>query len=275
MMTSSNGNIIRVTGPLCGEFTGLGEFPAQMPVTRNFDAFFDLRLNKCLSKQPRGWWSETPLWSLWRHGNGLRVPSVIEKHPALAAYCFFGNCLATLHILLRSLHHSIPWPLNTSSSLQWRHNGHDSASNDQPHDCLFNRLFRRRSKNTSKLRVTSLCAGNSPGTGEFPAQMASNAENTFENVVFKIKLFCLGLNVWLVLDPLILHHSITCGAHTIGGSNKNDCRLSAQTCPYIRFFYGYFAFYVYDTNSIFPVLIDCFTERNLVYICRLSICDGY
>ena len=40
-----------------------------------------------------------------------------------------------------------------------------------------NRLFRRRSKKTSKLRVTGLCAGNSPGTGEFPAQMASNAEN--------------------------------------------------------------------------------------------------
>ena len=38
---------------------------------------------------------------------------------------------------------------------------------------------RRRSKKTSKLRVTGLCAGNSPGTGEFPAQMASNAENVF------------------------------------------------------------------------------------------------
>ena len=61
--------------------------------------------------------------------------------------------------------------------LQWRHNGRDSVSNHQPHDCLLNRLFRRRSKKTSKLRVTGLCAGNSPGTGEFPAQMASDAEN--------------------------------------------------------------------------------------------------
>ena len=43
--------------------------------------------------------------------------------------------------------------------------------------CLLNRLFRRKSKKTSKLRVTGLCAGNSPGTGEFPAQMASDAEN--------------------------------------------------------------------------------------------------
>ena len=62
-------------------------------------------------------------------------------------------------------------------SLQWRHNGRDVVSNDQPRHCLLNRLFWRRSKKTSKLRVTGLCAGNSPVTGEFPAQMASNAEN--------------------------------------------------------------------------------------------------
>ena len=62
-------------------------------------------------------------------------------------------------------------------SFQWRHNGRDSVWNHQPHDSLLNRLFRRRSKKTSKLRVTGLCAGNSPGTGEFPAQMARYAEN--------------------------------------------------------------------------------------------------
>ena len=75
-MTSSNGNIFRVTGPLCGEFTGPftgpGEFPAQRPVMRSFDVFFDLRLNKPLSKQ-WGWWFETPPWSLWRQCNETRV----------------------------------------------------------------------------------------------------------------------------------------------------------------------------------------------------------
>ena len=64
-----------------------------------------------------------------------------------------------------------------SVSLQWRHNGCDGVSNNQPHDCLLNRLFRRRSNKTSKLCGTVLRAGNSPVTGEFPAQMASNAEN--------------------------------------------------------------------------------------------------
>ena len=63
------------------------------------------------------------------------------------------------------------WPL------RWRHNDHAGVSNHQPPGCLLNRLFRRKSKKTSKLRVTGLCAGNSPGTGEFSAQMASYAEN--------------------------------------------------------------------------------------------------
>ena len=63
------------------------------------------------------------------------------------------------------------------SSLQWRHNGRDGVSDYQPIDCLLNHLFRRRSKKTSKLRVTGHCAGNSPVTGEFRTQKASNAEN--------------------------------------------------------------------------------------------------
>ena len=46
-----------------------GVFPAQRPVTRSVDVFFDLRLNKRLSKQPWGWWFETPSRLLWRHCN--------------------------------------------------------------------------------------------------------------------------------------------------------------------------------------------------------------
>ena len=56
--------------------------------------------------------------------------------------------------------------------LQWCHNGHGGISNHQPHYCLLNHLFRRKSKKTSR----PLCAGNSLVTGAFPAQMASNAE---------------------------------------------------------------------------------------------------
>ena len=101
-----------VTGPLCGEFTGPGEFPTQRPVTRSFDVFLDLRLNKRLSKQWWGWWFETPSWSLWRqcnvkgnlepmmtywHGNAFRIagpfrgdPSVIGGFPSQRDIRSFG-----------------------------------------------------------------------------------------------------------------------------------------------------------------------------------------
>ena len=64
----------------------------------------------------------------------------------------------------------------TTLALQWRHNERDGVSNHRRIDCLLSR-FRRWSKKTSKLHITGLCVGNSPGTGEFPAQRASNTEN--------------------------------------------------------------------------------------------------
>ena len=79
-MTSSNGTIFRVTCPLCGEFTGPGEFPAQRPATRSFDVFFDLLMNKRLSKQPLDLWFERPPWSLWRHCNVLSHLTVAWQH---------------------------------------------------------------------------------------------------------------------------------------------------------------------------------------------------
>ena len=69
MMTSSNWNIFRVTGHLCGELTVTNEFPAQRPMTRSFDVFFDRHLNKRLSKHLWGQWLETLSRPLWRHSN--------------------------------------------------------------------------------------------------------------------------------------------------------------------------------------------------------------
>ena len=70
-----------------------------------------------------------------------------------------------------------PWARHTKIPLHWRQNDYDAVSNHQPHDCLLNRVFKRRSKKTSKLRVTGLCAGNSPGPVNSPHKGASNAEN--------------------------------------------------------------------------------------------------
>ena len=82
MMTSSNGNIFRVTGPLCGEFTGPGEFLTQRPVTRSFDVSFDLRLNKRLSKHTWGWWFETLSGPLWRQRNEQRIQVKSKSKPS-------------------------------------------------------------------------------------------------------------------------------------------------------------------------------------------------
>ena len=100
--------------------------------------------------------------------------------------------------------HGILWGLGQGHSgacdtvLQWRHNECNDVSNHQPHECLLKRLFSRRSKKTPKLRVTGLCEGNSPVTGEFPAQRASNAENVsiwwrHHGSAMVIQLYCINL----------------------------------------------------------------------------------
>ena len=103
-------------------------------------------------------------------------------------------------------------------TLQWRHNECDGVLN-QPHDCLLNGLFRRRSKKTSKLRVTGLCAGNSPVTGEFPAQMACNVE----------KCFHLMMSSWAEAP----------------GHRQTECRLSHSLLHFTYAFYQYLSLVLY------------------------------
>ena len=109
MMTSSNENIFRVTGPLCGEFTGPGEFSTQRPVMRSFDVFFDLRLNKRLSKQPWGWWFETPSWSLWRQCNDMPRLDVSTRVCWMIWYSYSFLSVFTCRFQLYSSGFSISW----------------------------------------------------------------------------------------------------------------------------------------------------------------------
>ena len=125
-----------------------------------------------------------------------------------------------------------PWWLYAVGPLYWRHNGRDRVSNHQPLDCLLNCLFRHRSKKTSKLRVTGLCGGNSPVTGEFPAQRASDAGNVSirwrhhatrrqgpthsggRNEVHLLSVYvvamicCLSAKNWYCRQPLLTHWSL-------------------------------------------------------------------
>ena len=93
-------------------------------------------------------------------------------------------------------------------TLQWRHNGRDSISNHQPHDCLLSRLFRRRSKKTSKFRVTGLCAGILPGTGEFPAQWPVTRKMfPFHDVIMKWQYLTVDAQF---TDPYVRHQVSLC-----------------------------------------------------------------
>ena len=96
----------------------------------------------------------------------------------------------------------------TDKTLEWRHNGLDSFSNHQPHDYLLIRLFRRRSKQTSKVRVTGLCEGNSAGTGEFPAQMASQRGKCFHLMTswWVTKLHATIISFYSQNKPLLHYH---------------------------------------------------------------------
>ena len=99
------------------------------------------------------WLSTNIMLNLWDDQN-INSPSCLTYHTAIGSL----ECRRVM-------------------PFQWRHNERDGVSNHQPRDCSLNRLFSRRLKKTSKLCVTGLCVGNSPVTGEFPAQRASNAEN--------------------------------------------------------------------------------------------------
>ena len=107
--------------------------------------------------------------------SGTKYPEVIYSQDEVKQPCLhFRGCEGVFQLYGSVTNHALGWRI---ISLQWRHNGRGSVSNHQPHDCLLNRLFRRSSRKTSIICVTGLCARNSPGTDEFPAQMASNAEN--------------------------------------------------------------------------------------------------
>ena len=156
---------LRVTGLCVGKSPVTGEFPSQMAS------------------------NAANVSILWRH----HVFSITDVLLYKAFDGNMSNCIhirssnvswiksAGLRLSIKTTFPDIEIPTKDEMLviLRWRQNGRDGVSNHQLYDCLLNRLFRHRSKKTSKLRVTGLCVGNSPGTpgtGEFPAQMASSAE---------------------------------------------------------------------------------------------------
>ena len=138
---------------------------------------------------------------LWSYMYGIFLSRILHLIKIITSKRHYFEITVTL-----LLH---PWWCLT---LQWRHK--DSVSNHQPRDCLLNRIFRHRSKKISKLRVTGLCARNSPVIGEFPAQIASNAEN--------VSIWWRHHNCNMLFafqQPFVKEQLVTSGFHSQGGSD--------------------------------------------------------
>ena len=102
MMTSSNETYSALLVLCAGNSPVTGEFPSQRPVTRSFDDFFELRLNKRLSEQSRCWWFETPSGSVWRDFNVINEPISCSTSHVLFFFCS-GSKLVYVSIYLKSL----------------------------------------------------------------------------------------------------------------------------------------------------------------------------
>ena len=160
------------------------------------------------------WWASTLVFDIVRrHAQYIRCPIMkwFQKfgfealRTLLTDGCIKNYQYVTHHECQRAFVTQISRiadvSLMYSWSLQFRLNERDGVSDHQPHHCLLNRLFSRKSKKTSKLRVTGFCSGNSPLIGEFPTQRASNVENVSiswrQNIIHvglaSISLIILGL----------------------------------------------------------------------------------
>ena len=160
MMTSSNGNILRVTGPLCGKFTG----PRWIPRTKASDA------DKRLSKQWWGWWCESQSLSSWRHCNGKSVISELSLQNiawALTVKFFSNVCHRTwlMNIgsgngLVTSSSKPLAKPIFTEISfVTWRHKASKSYIHSVATIVLATfwlRLYKRRKGNIIIIVINSL-----------------------------------------------------------------------------------------------------------------------
>ena len=110
--------------------------------------------------------------------------------------CVFTVCMPSISYTLSREYRVV--------TLHWRHDDHDGVSNHQPHGCLLNRLFGRRSKKTSKLRVTALHAGNSPGSVNSPHKgPVTRKMFPFDDVIMRNRFSCLLFTCEIHLCPIL------------------------------------------------------------------------
>ena len=120
----------------------------------------------------------------------------------------------------------------TLYTLHWRHIDHDGVSNHQPHGCLLNRLFRRRSTKTSKLRVTGLCVGKSPGPVNSPHKgPVTRKMFPFDDIIMNVGEY--GMHVKLIDVHIKSTHSKPICLFNILRPRQNGHHSPEDTFKYI------------------------------------------
>ena len=222
MMTSPNGNIFRVTGPLCGEFTG----QRWIPLTKDSD----VELWCSFSSAPwiNSWVNNREASDLRRHRahhdviviNWVKVFFSIVLHDKIHLIVFMSNKSYLFALNTSTFTHNcikctviFKWLNFDRESLRWRHNGRDCVSNHQPYDCLFNRLFRRGSKK------------NSPGPGNSPRNWhVTRKMSPFDDVIMAGADFppcslddeaSSHMVYWFINHYVNIHNRILDGTHSM------------------------------------------------------------
>ena len=166
-----------------------------------------------------GWVNNHEAGDLRRHRAHSDV--IVMVCPGVLLWWILTASKATQHSIAHSLSYieaSNPHvsPLRCPGALHWRHNDHDGVSNHQPHGCLLNRSFRRRSKKTSKLCVTGLCVGNSPGPVNSPHKgPVTRKMSPFDDVIMS----------------KAIQHSI---AHSLSYIEASNPHVSSLRCPRVQ-----------------------------------------
>ena len=136
----------------------------------------------------------------------------------------------------------MPHQIKIGLALQWRHNGRDCVSNHQRIDCLFTRLFRHRSKKTSKRRVIGFVRG--IHRGSFNSQhkrTATRKISPFNDVIMAFDIYDTINNIWcecifkipilelqIILTKLYTAHSTQSADFTMTSSNGNIFRVTGH-----------------------------------------------
>ena len=166
--------------------------------------------------------------------NSLRPEDVYTRQLTTSSFHMMACCLFGGKPLHETSWLAIDWDTRKKKTLQWRNNERDGVSNNRRLDCLLNRLFRRRSKKTSKLRVTGLCEG----IHKWPVDCTHKGSVTrkmvpFDDIIMiesKFKRFLSRKCVWkrYLQNVVILFHSSKMG-QTLGSTsirNRSDTPAS-------------------------------------------------